>query len=376
MRVIIFSLFIISHFGYTQPQSVNASKCPSFPWGGGDINNYSIYSNYSSGNLLSTSTRINPALLGQTNRFEIGFNKTPKFRDWHTLLRLPTVGLKLIYVDYEAIGTSLQIMPAINLNVFRLGITSSNFLKFNISLASGLVYNSKTYNEKVFPDNILVGSHFNLGFNIHPYIEFKLFRSLNFTSGVFITHSSNGGTTLPNYGVNNFGYSVGLKYNYVQFKQIKTNQNKSNKITTFQSKMTKYVTANTAPKMIVNNGDRFWTLSISSGNYYQISPVFYIIGSFDFFHDTALREHQKLYNHPKTDINKIGISFGPELRLGKLGIQAQIGHYLYHPYQYSGRNIYQRYGFRYYLNHLIINGTVKAHAESSDFLEIGAGYTF
>ena len=62
--------------------------------------------------------------------------------------------------------------------------------------------------------NTIIGSKINAYINTNFYINWMLSRKLDLTTGITLTHFSNGNTRFPNAGLNSVGLNTGLVYNF------------------------------------------------------------------------------------------------------------------------------------------------------------------
>jgi len=87
-------------------------------------------------------------------------------------------------------------------------------LSFNYEWNFGVSFNWEPYNDYSNPYNKMIGSEINAYINTNFYFNWALSRQFDLTSGVTLTHFSNGNTKFPNAGLNTVGLKVGLVYNF------------------------------------------------------------------------------------------------------------------------------------------------------------------
>jgi hypothetical protein len=74
-----------------------------------------------------------------------------------------------------------------------------------------------------------------------------------------------------------------------------------------------------------------------------------------------------------TDYRRIGLYIGHELFINDLSVEAQVGYYVYSPFDYLGP-FYQRIGLKYYISNTIFTSmTLKTHAAKAEAVEFGVG---
>lgn len=87
-------------------------------------------------------------------------------------------------------------------------------LSFNYEWNFGLSCNWKPYDPDDNSYNKMIGSKVNAYINVNFYLDWILSRHFHLTSGIALTHFSNGNTRFPNAGLNTVGLKVGVVYNF------------------------------------------------------------------------------------------------------------------------------------------------------------------
>ncbi|WP_262706820.1 acyloxyacyl hydrolase [Odoribacter splanchnicus] len=94
------------------------------------------------------------------------------------------------------------------------------WLSFNYEWNFGLSGGWKPYDEQYNSYNKMVGSKINAYLNANFYLRWALSPRLSLTSGVTLTHFSNGNTNFPNAGVNTLGGKLGVEYNFYRKEDL------------------------------------------------------------------------------------------------------------------------------------------------------------
>lgn len=87
-------------------------------------------------------------------------------------------------------------------------------LSFNYEWNFGLSFNWKPYNPDYNSYNKMIGSKENAYINVNFYLNWILSHHFHLTSGITLTHFSNGNTRFPNAGLNTVGLKVGVVYSF------------------------------------------------------------------------------------------------------------------------------------------------------------------
>lgn len=76
---------------------------------------------------------------------------------------------------------------------------------------------------------------------------------------------------------------------------------------------------------------------------------------------------------PNTDYKRVGMFVGFELYISKLSAIAQLGYYVYYPFDFEGK-VYNRIGLKYYFGKKLFGAvTLKSHGAAAEAVEIGLG---
>jgi len=163
-----------------------------------------------------------PDILFDVNNVSKGFGLNFKYQTygkekWNQYQRYPEMGIALVYFNFgnnDVLGQSIAIMPNVSVNMLR---TKKGYIYFQ--LGTGLAYTNRHYNIVTNPKNNGLGSKWNDITMIQFVGGFRINDSWSSQLGFGLTHYSNGGTQLPNYGLNILMGSVGLKYTPNPVKQ-------------------------------------------------------------------------------------------------------------------------------------------------------------
>ncbi len=149
------------------------------------------------------------------------FNLNKNKSYWSNFYNNPEIGIELGYTNYnqktygESLSSAIQFRQKLNLNK----------LKIEYGFSVGFSYLSKKFDKIKNPNNLLLGSHFNLYGNIYSDILFKLTEKQKLKSGIGIRHFSNGRTAIPNFGLNFIHFR--LQYEYLLRESKFINNEKS-----------------------------------------------------------------------------------------------------------------------------------------------------
>jgi len=145
-----------------------------------------------------------------------GFQLTGK-KQWQQYNNYPRYGFGIHYADLIAdpedviIGNPFSAFLFYSAPRARVGKFS-----FNTDLSLGLSYASVIHDPVTNPLNDVIASHLNLYFDFNLNLLYMLSDRLDVKAGYGVTHYSNGRIHMPQKGINNWGWNVGMSYHFVQ----------------------------------------------------------------------------------------------------------------------------------------------------------------
>lgn len=122
-------------------------------------------------------------------------------------------GVGLAYFNFgnkRELGNPLALYLFQGARIGRIAPWLSINYEWNFGLSAGW----EPYNEYDNHYNTVIGSEVNAYLNMNFYLSWMLSRHVDITSGVTLTHFSNGNTKFPNAGLNTVGVKLGLVYNF------------------------------------------------------------------------------------------------------------------------------------------------------------------
>lgn len=142
-------------------------------------------------------------------RLDFGW-QTDGSKDWHHSYNFPSFGIGLYGADYnndEELGT-----PTSLYGFFVWPLIRGERWRFNFDLNFGFTNDWQSYDPETNPKNTAMG----LGRSVHieggPNVEYRMAKRWALIGGFTFTHFSNGGTQLPNHGLNQVGPLLYVKY--------------------------------------------------------------------------------------------------------------------------------------------------------------------
>lgn len=135
----------------------------------------------------------------QSLRLDFGW-QTDGSKDWHHLFNFPTFGIGLYGADFydeNELGT-----PSSLYGFFTWPLVRWDRWRFNFDIAFGFTNNWAPYDPENNPYNSAIGLARSVHIEGGPNLEFRFAKRWSVIGGFTFTHFSNGGTQLPNNGLN------------------------------------------------------------------------------------------------------------------------------------------------------------------------------
>lgn len=405
---------------------------------------------------------IDPLTKGPALGGEVAFEwASDGSKDWHKHFNNPDVGLALQVIDLgnpDVAGQMIGVYPYINLPMAKNDIVS-----FNVKIGGGLgfatrpcdiaaaVADPRSIKDKAGDYNFAIGGPVSFAIAAGLNVDVKVHKNVALTADFTYNHFSSASLYQPNAGLNMFNGYLGVKYLINNDESANRGIDESLTIKRERSEQINDSTINIdspnhqitesplkrwsgevilsggAKKLYYKDTQYFPIASLNVAGYYHTCRQHRIGIGLDLFFDGAYRqtvapdakgvykwtdEYTQFGRTCTPDekfSNKLrfGINIANELTIGKVGIFAHVGIYLYDPiknmepakealaalngkgepinkgifYPYDIQNEdgwnYFRIGVKYHITpHFLVNVSFKTHLQKVEFAEFGIGYAF
>ena len=337
---------------------------------------YTVDASYFYGNVIPHRQSIRHLITGHPEGVVISFNrKTFGKKTWEQAYNFPDYGVSFHYQDMknEVLGDMYGLY----------GHYSFYFLQRQLMLrvGQGVAYNTNPYDRETNFRNYAYGMHLMPStYFMLNYTKHDLWQGFGLQAGLIFIHHSNASMKSPNTSTNTFAVNVGLNYN---FDKKEENQYFH---TVDDSVYKQPLHYNIVFRGGINQSDVIGTKQypyFTFGGYIdkRISRKSGFQLGAEFFWPKYLKEYIRYMaiaysENPtdgSTDYKKLGIFGGYELYINRLSLEAQVGYYVYSPYNSTGL-LYQRIGMKYYLSKNIFASLgLKTHGAKAEVMEFGVG---
>ena len=336
----------------------------------------SIEVNVLRGNVMAHSPELYHLITGHPEGVMIGFSKKTHGKEaWQSLYNFPDYGGYFLYQDFknEILGKNYAVGAHYNFYFLNR--------KLMFKIGQGVAMTTHPYDKDNNSKNRAFGSKY-MG-NTNFMLNFKqdnLVGGLGIETGLFFTHFSNGRMKSPNSGINTYGVNLGINYNFDT-----TQRKKLDSISTY-SKLTEPVKFNLILRygfnesQVIGSGQKpFYHFGFYADK--RINRKSASQFGFDLFATTSIKEYIRFRSiaYPEdhidadTDYKRIGVFIGHELFINRISIEAQLGYYIYRPFE-EDAPVYDRLGMKYYWHKNVYSGlSVKTHGFLAEAIEFGIG---
>lgn len=301
---------------------------------------------------------------------QIGIKTNGQYQ-WQQLWHYPELGFGLYFADLgnpEVLGYSTAAYFYYNKSLLSKGVWSLNFYT-----ALGCAHLSKFFDPRTNYLNITNGSAFNIFANVNLENGFKIDNIILYAD-LGLTHFSNGGTQMPNLGLNILASSLGIKYKFRENKIV-------SKPKVFKSNLYDFYFL----QSFTMHDDDFSltdkkniTVSSSWDFGYFVSKKIRLSAGLDIFYDEAgikYLEQQGISQYKQSDLISYGLHTGFSTVFGRMQFSIQPVFFFYKKYKES--NLFERLGFRYYAGkHYVVGLDLIVDFFNAKFIEPSVGFRF
>ncbi|WP_372643570.1 acyloxyacyl hydrolase [Ancylomarina sp.] len=334
---------------------------------------YSIGLSYHQGLFVPKNQYINYLIQDKISAFELklALRPTPQ-KPWVKQFAVRKLGLGYYQGtlgNTASLGEVKSLVPFI-----QFGIKSWKQFQINTDVGIGIAKMTKYFDPVNNYSNKLIGSKYNTHIKLGLEANYSL-SQFDLTYGIVFSHFSNGSRKHPNDGLNIVTGSVGINYRFGKATQTTTQPRTYSKL---RDEFTAII--NQAWREVSHQDPHTYYISIINLSYTKgINSRQRIGGGVDLFYDEST-DRGYWTRTPRTSFKdriSQGVFLSHELVISKVSFITHIGFYsLYHT-KPDNNPFYNRLGFRYkFSKHLLANLSLKGYLGSSDFIEMGIGYTF
>ena len=330
---------------------------------------------YGYGTMLRHNKNVAHLVTAHPGIISLSYNhRTYGKKRWQREYNYPDWGFMFQYTDFqnEVLGKNYALMGHYNFYFLNR--------KLRLRTAEGIGFNTNPFDLTSNPKNISYGSGFIFSTTIGvSYVEQNLIKDFGLELGVSLVHSSNGSIRAPNSGTNIVTFTAGLSYN-------PSDEEPEEYVIVEDEPLREPIRLNFVVRGGVNSSDYinlqqhpFWVIGAYADKRLNYKSTIQF-GSEIFFTEFLKEEIEYLSVafpqrniDPDTDYKRVGLFAGHEFRIGDMGIETQLGYYVYYPYEYESRT-YSRVGVKYYIaKNWFGAASIKSHSFNAEAIEFALG---
>ncbi len=332
---------------------------------------WSIEAKYRYGFLVGHRNVMGHLAQNHAQGFEIIATKRASgIKKWHHDYKMPEFKFHFYYGNVsnrQILGNYGALFSTIN-----YPFVQSKNIRFSGYFGTGIGFSSKWYDPVKNPKNVAMSSPVFAMMNFGLNVQYTFKRNF-LTLGADIMHFSNGGTKVPNLGLN-------LPYFSLSYGRVITEKETKEPSPTFSFPLRKIfygITAIGSAKQNYPTGERYYGIyAINLHARTILKPKAGIELSLDVISKQAIFGYRPDIEKTQWKVLQMGIYAGYILPLDRFHYFAGVGIYVKDFYK-PDEPVYIRIGGRYYFdNGLHAQFSLKTHYGKADYIELGLGYSF
>ncbi len=294
---------------------------------------------------------------------------------WQQHYNYPDLGYSFIYqnMNNRTLGENYSLYAHYNFYFFKRNV--------QFRIGQGIAYNTNPYDKETNFRNNAYGSHImSSTYLMLNYHKENIYKGLGFKTGISLIHYSNANFKAPNTSTNTFALNAGVTYDLdggkkiayktindtINFKQpicynfvFRGGINESDVIHMGQSPF--YIMSAYADKRVGRKSGLQLGADVFFSNFLKELIVYKSIA------------FPELSVDPNDDYKRVGVFLGHELYINEMSLIAQLGYYVYYPFDFEGR-LYNRIGLKRYFGNKVFGAiTLKSHGAKAEAVELGIG---
>lgn len=334
------------------------------------------------GFLWAHHTKMDYLVKGHVPAFEISLGKqTSGNQFWEQLYNYPAIGVSFLHFNLanpDNLGNANGVLGYVNFPLIR----KKKFM-WSYRFGTGIGVVDKPFDRITNYKNSAIGSQLNILITLLTETKWTLSKNLSLSTGIGLTHFSNGAFKTPNLGINLPTVNIGASWHPSTSLRGEPHANfKRDTLPKIGKEIEYSLIAAFGIKEIDPVGGSKYAVYTLSGNITKAVSMKRKLGiGLDIFYDRSnIKRYQpdssgnNVLTGKESEFIRPGIHFAHELVISKLTAITQMGVYFYTKLKGDGY-IYHRFALRYILSeHIFVNLSLKTHWAKADFIEWGLGY--
>lgn len=333
----------------------------------------SIEADYNPGFIMPHNSSIDYITRDYTKGFNISLVKQSNgSKLWQQVYHYPRIGYGFYHGTLgndKVFGKTYSLYSFFDAPIFHI----NKFFALNYRLSYGISYITKPFHVQNNYNNIAIGSHLNIHFNLMLNSTISIDDRNHLVAGLGFSHFSNGKTKSPNKGLNIVSGTIGFRHLFTPAINYKE---RPDEIPDIDNKNLFSVIWAHGYKAYSVNKNRFDYISSLCLNYERRYAQWGKYGGgVDLFYNHLIKDPTRIDAELPRQFFRAGVHLSHDFIVGDFSLLVQLGHYIYNNTFEEISLFYNRVGLRYYLNdNWLINLSLKSKKANAQFVEAGMGF--
>ena len=347
----------------------------------------SIESTFHFGAVTKHSPELTFDVKGPTIGADVNF-KFQNFgkKDWHQWRKFPQFGIDLAWFRFgntSILGNAFTICPNITTTLFE-----GKKWKGHFQVGTGIAYLTKKYNPVSNPENNAIGSSITASMLMKFYAARQINSNIKLHAGLSLNHFSNGGSRLPNYGLNVPALMLSFNYSSEPLQETDFVFHEKSKKAIRRFGIDVHSGAGLVQRFSIG-GPRYPIYFVALGGNYYLNQQNRIIAGFEYEQNKAIFEFVLHTNHSETKsdakkkASRLTFFVGDEFIFGNWSMILSAGVYLGDFSFLRAGAFYNKFSTRYYFSSkgildrkIFLNFSLKTHLTVAEYFSLGGGVNF
>jgi len=291
---------------------------------------------------------------------------------WEFCNCFPKVGAELAYWNFdntEVLGNGVLAMGFLE-PYFRTQKNTNLFFR----AALGAAYLTNPFDAETNPLNESYSTDLSFALMVGLGINFRLTDTWNLRFAARYNHTSNGGISVPNKGLNFPSLSMGVNKSLTPLRFPELDKIGKRRPPEDKTRLSLALISGWS-NATVGDKDKFFVFGfVANYSRWFGGRSAFTLGA-EWLFDYSRRELIDLAGSDAS-FSQGAFLVGHEFWWGKVTFSQQLGVYYFNQYRIND-DVYQRYGLSYHFNKRVFAGfNLKAHRHVADFFDLRVGYTF
>lgn len=336
-------------------------------------------------------TKHSPELTFDVKEPTVGIDVNFKFqtfgkKEWHQWRKFPQFGMAAAWFRFgntAILGNALTICPNITTTLF-----VGKKWKGHFQVGTGIAYLTKKYNPVSNPQNNAIGSNITASMLMKFYAARQVSSNLKFHAGISLNHFSNGGSRLPNFGLNIPALMLSINYAPERFETTDFIFHTKSKKAIRRFGIDVHSGAGLVQRFSIG-GPRYPIYFVALGGNYYLNQQNRIIAGFEYEQNKAIFEFVLHTNHSETEsdakkkASRLTFFVGDEFLFGNWSMNLSVGIYLGKFSFLRAGAFYNKFSTRYYFpakgaldKKIFLSFSLKSHLTVAEYFGLGGGVNF